>query len=370
MSLPKTARASILVKAGEPLEIRELELLPPGEGEIVVEVLRANVCGSDLHIWSGDAFGGRPLPFETTLGHELVGRVAARGSGVSADSLGSSLADGDLVTFSYWRGCGGCPLCARGDAHACVQSLVSIARPVAAPPHFVGGFAEYYVLRRGQAVFRLPRDIDVSLAAGINCALGQVMHGLEVVGVSPGDTVVVQGAGGLGLWTTVVARQRGAAKIVVVDGVPERLELARALGADETVSIAGLDARQRTEAVASLTGGGGDVVVEVVGRADALKEGVRMVARGGRYLVMGNINARSKVELDPSLLVLGNITLFGVSLYPAHVLPRAADLVRRLQGSLPLGRMLEVYPFERVNEALAAAARRGAAPRVQLTMKA
>jgi D-arabinose 1-dehydrogenase-like Zn-dependent alcohol dehydrogenase len=368
MTLPKTARASILTKAREPLELRELPVVPPGEGEVLVKVVRANVCGSDLHLWSGEAFGGMPVPFPMTLGHELVGRVAALGEGVSSDAVGAGLRPGDLVTFCYWRGCGACPVCARGQGHACLQSLMSLVRPAEEPPHFVGGFAEYYSIRRGQAVFKLPDGIDPSLAAGINCALAQVVHGLDVAGIRHGDQVVIQGAGGLGLWAVVVAKQRGAGKVVVLDGVAERLELARALGADHTVSVAALDPRQRTEAVKGVTGGGADLLVEVVGRADALKEGTRMVARGGRYLVMGNINPRQKVEIDPSVLVLGNVTMFGVSLYPAHVLPQAAQLVRRVQEGLPLGRMMSVHPFERINEAMAAAAGRGAV-RVQLQME-
>ena len=369
MELPKTAIASVLTKIGEPLEMRELPICQPNPGEALVEVLRANICGSDVHMFTGGAFRGFGLPFPFILGHELVGRVAALGEGVDSDSDSEPLRIGDRVTFSYYRGCRSCLVCARGDEHACLQSLMSVMCPCQEPPHFTGGFAQYYVVRKGQAIYRLPDAVSDEVAAGANCALAQVIHGFDCVQLRAGERVVIQGAGGLGLYATAVAKKRGAAKVIVIDGVPARLALAKKLGADEVISIEEMtDPKQRTMAVKSATGGGADVVVEVVGKSDALREGVRMLDRTGRYLVMGSVVPKQPVKLDPSLWVGGNLSLHGVALYPKEALLAAVRFLAEAT-ELPLGDMVASYPLQDVNEAMAAAQSREDVCRVQLTME-
>jgi threonine dehydrogenase-like Zn-dependent dehydrogenase len=165
-----------------------------------------------------------------------------------------------------------------------------------------------------------------------------------------GDTVVVQGAGGLGLYACAVAKEMGAERIIAIDSVPERLEMARAFGADEVIDMNEMpDPRARVGAVmGKLDHWGADIVVEVAGVPQAVPEGIRMLARGGRYLELGNINPRQTYKADPSLLVGQNRSIIGVSLYPPDVLRRAMEFLRRTRDRYPFEKLLS-HDFELAN---------------------
>jgi len=338
--MTETATAAVFVKSREPFELRQYPVPDPKDRDIVVRVTRANVCGSDLHVWRGDMdLRAMGLGYGIVLGHELVGRVAKLGAAVRADALGRALREGDRIAFTYYAGCGTCRACARSHPHACMMSLASVVRSCEQPPHFTGGFAEYYYLGAKQRVFKIPERVSDAAAAGANCALSQVIHGLDEARLRMGETVVVQGAGGLGLYACAVAKEMGAHRVIAVDAIAERLELARRFGADEVIDMTRFgDGRARVAQVMKLTDGwGADVVVEVAGVPDACVEGIRMTCRGGRYLELGNISARRTFEADPSLWTGHNRSIIGVSLYPADVLARALDFLDRTR---------ERYPFE------------------------
>lgn len=356
--LPKTAKAAVFTKPGEPFALREFPLLEPKEGTILVKLARTNVCGSDIHIWKGEAqlekFG---ITYPMVLGHEMAGRVAALGPGVTSDSRGETLKEGDLVTYAYFKGCGRCVVCARRMENACLMSLASIVRNAEQKPHFVGGFAEYYYLRPGQRVYKVPEGLTEEIVAGANCALTQVTYGLKRVRLSLGESIVVQGAGGLGIYATAVAKAMGAKTVIVIDGIESRLELAKEFGADHTVNISQIkEPAARVNLVQGLTGGGADVVVEVVGIPEVLKEGIRMIQRGGRYLVMGSINPNMTYNADPSMWVGQNVTLYGVSLYDPYTLWEAVEFLRQTHDRLPYEKLFShTFPLEQINEAFAKA---------------
>jgi len=354
--LPKEARALVLNAATGEYAMETLPVVEPAQGQILVKVLRANVCGSDLHMVRGEAFATyKPKPF--VLGHEMVGEVVAKGPGRGVDSRGTPLRVGDRVTYAYHTGCGHCPVCAAGKDHHCIAALTSVLRECSKAPHLNGAFAEYYMIRDRQAVVKVPDDVSNDLAAGCNCALAQVIQGLKTVGVGISDHVVIQGAGGLGLYATAVAKQMGAKQVIVLDAHDARLELAKQFGADKVISITkNADPRMRTMLVKQATGGGATVCVEVVGKAAALKEGQRMLQRGGRYLVMGCIVPKDIIKVDPSMWVGSNISLHGVSLYEPQSLLDALDFVAKNKDRLPLDAMIgKTFDFDDYEEALKAA---------------
>jgi threonine dehydrogenase-like Zn-dependent dehydrogenase len=173
-----------------------------------------------------------------------------------------------------------------------------------------------------------------------------------------GEHVVVQGAGALGLYAVAVAKARGAVNVIAIDGVPERLELARAFGADHVVDLTEVSApKERGKLVRKLTDGqGADVVVEVVGHPSAIDEGLTMLGQFGRYVEIGNINIGKTFEFDPSRFVFGNKSMVGVSLYDPAVLSRALTFLEQHQDRLPLDRLAAAhYPLDDINEAFAAA---------------
>lgn len=369
-TLPASGKAAVLSKANTPLIWKTYPVAEPGPGEALLKVLRANICGSDVHMYKGEAFGKMPIPFNLILGHEFVGRILALGKGLSRDALGQPLAPGDNVTLTYYQGCGSCRVCTSGRDYACTAAITSPVTPADQPPHFVGGFAEYYLARRKQRLFKLPDGVPLEVCAGLNCALAQVMYGLSQIGINYGDRVVIQGAGGLGLYAAAIAKQMGASVVVSIDGIEQRLDLAKRMGADHTLSLKDVpEAKARTAAVKDLTAGGADVVVEVVGHAAALKEGIRMLQRGGRYLIMGAINPQDTVDIDPSMIIGQNLRMVGVSLYPPSALAAALAFVKRNHQTLPLSEMVKVYPFEQIEQAMNAAQGRQDACRIQLTME-
>src|SRR2546425_6428899 len=222
-------RVAVLKAYGGEFELREYPVPDPEPGAILIRLSRAGVCGSDLHIWRGEmkeVYG--PLPRDLTFGHEMCGRVARLGTGVSVDSSGQPLHEGDRVAFVYFFPCGRCPVCLRGEMGSCPRKGRA-NRVAGTPPYFNNAYGDYYYLRPGAAVFRIPDEISDDIATPANCALAQVLYGLTRAGLRQGDTAVIQGAGGLGLNAIAVARDMGADRVIVLDRIAARLELAREL---------------------------------------------------------------------------------------------------------------------------------------------
>jgi len=166
---------------------------------------------------------------------------------------------------------------------------------------------------------------------------------------------VIQGCGGLGIYACAIAKERGASTVIAIDGIDERLELARRMGADHLIDFRSApDPRRRIEAVKDLTGGwGADVVVEVVGFAKVIDEGLRMLGWGGRYLEMGTFYTGTSFECDPGRLVGQNQRIEAVASYDAVSLQRGIDFLGRNAGRLPLDEVVVDYPLEQIEQAFA-----------------
>lgn len=356
----------------KPFEIREYPVADPGPEEILVKITLASVCGSDLHMWRGET-----PPFQKppgVPGHEMTGVVAKLGRNRRTDTLGQPLTEGDRVAFAYFIPCGSCWACLTGTTGCPNRYRGRSSLTVEDPPHFHGAYADYYYLLPRQWVYRVPEGLSDELVAPVNCALSQVIYGLHRIGIWLGDTVVVQGAGGLGINAIAVARDMGAGRIIVVDGVPERLALAREFGADATVDLSELPNRaDRVARIKELTGGvGADVCIEVAGVANVVQEGLELLRVGGRYLMMGNIVPGAAAQIVPHDAVRQPKTLLGVLSYDAWVIPRALDWLVRAQRRYPFDRFLAAhYPLEKLDDAFAQAdwaARAGQVPRALITL--
>lgn len=359
--MAQTGRVACLVGPRKPFELREYPVPDPEPGAILLRVTRANLCGSDVHLWRGDvdmAAFGMPLP--TVLGHEVTGRVARLGKGVNTDAAGLPLGEGDRVVFKYFYPCGRCRDCLRGNSAACLASQGSIMQDPDFEPHFTGGFADYLYLMPGHTVLKAPDHISDEVLAGLNCGLAEVLYGLQRAQVQLGDTVVVQGCGGLGLYATALAREMGAGRVIAVDGQDDRLGLARRFGADTTVSLQEYGTPDsRVTQVQELTGGwGADVVIEVVGTPMVVEEGIKMLSPGGRYVEIGNISPGHTCVFDPSLLTIFSRTVMGIVLYTTDALMRGLDFLSRAHERYPFEEMNSAtYPLERIDDAFTAAER-------------
>lgn len=268
------------------------------------------------------------------------------------------LQPGTRVVFPYFFSCHQCRNCLTGRRVSCLKLTMAMLGDAREPPYFVGGFGDYFLLPAGAVLYTVPDNLSNEIVSGANCALAQVIHGLERVHLGFGDTVIVQGAGGLGLFTVAVAKASGASRVIVIDGVPDRLDLARAFGADEVISLVEQpDATDRIRRARRLTDGlGADVVVEVVGEPGVVPEGLKMLAQGGRYLEIGNINMGRTYPADPARLAAANKSIIGVSLYEPPALFRALRFLSTRQNSLPLDRLTTTsFSLEDINTAFAAA---------------
>ncbi|MBI2494744.1 MAG: zinc-binding dehydrogenase [Candidatus Rokubacteria bacterium] len=349
-----TGKAAVFFGPGKPFELREVPIPEVEPDAVLVKVALATVCGSDLHFWRGDA--PLRLPDDGWIfGHEMTGRVAKLGARVKTDSLGRPLKEGDRVAYTYFYPCGRCHACLNNEPAACPAK---IERPLGPSqfPHFHGAFAEYYYLRPRGALFLVPDALPDALVAPVNCALSQVIFGLAKAGLRFGGSVVIQGAGGLGVQAAAVAKDMGAATVIVVDQLPGRLELARAFGADHTINLKEIpDRKDRVALVRKLTGGvGADLGCDFVGFPQVIPEGIEMLRSGGTYLEVGTISRGAKVELEPSLLVWGSKKIVGMLQYDPWVIPRALDFLVRNRARWPFDRLLShTYPLEKINEAFA-----------------
>jgi threonine dehydrogenase-like Zn-dependent dehydrogenase len=352
--MPETALVAAMIAPRQPFVLREFPVPEPGPGAILIQVTQANICGSDLHLWRGDYVpsdsGG---PGGRSVGHEMTGRVARLGEGVECDSAGQPLRPGDRVVYRYFYPCRQCRVCLRGRTDRCPFAMRH-RHPPHVWPHFNAAFGQFYYLHPGHTVFKLPEQVPDDLAASANCALAQVIYALDRAGVGLADHLVIQGAGGLGIYAIAVARSRGVEQVIVLDGIEERLELARQFGADHVIDLRCLPTPQaRIQRVKELTDGwGADAVLEVAGRAEAVAEGIQMLCPGGTYIEVGNICHGRTCTVDPSDLVLAARTILGIMWYDAQSLYQAVRFLASQAQHYPFSQLVShKYPLRDINRA-------------------
>src|SRR5215211_4217579 len=273
----------------------EVEVPDPEPGAVLAKVRRANVCGSEVHIYHFR----HPLIRECVLGHEFVGEILALGEGVSTDYAGDPVEVGDRVIAPYFLTCRRCQACLRGDFNLCQKAYTFWSKPPEDNPHFHGAFATHYYLHPEQYFYKVSDSVSDNTVAGANCGLSQVLFGLHQTGLSTGDSLLIQGAGGLGLYAAAVGRDMGA-RVIVVEGIRQRIDLARRFGAEEIVDMNEYpEAGDRVRQVQSLTDGyGADVVLEVSGVPAAFAEALQLVRPGGRVIEIGNVSVGKEHEVS------------------------------------------------------------------------
>ncbi|GAA2692487.1 MULTISPECIES: NAD(P)-dependent alcohol dehydrogenase [Actinosynnema] len=339
----RRARAALVERPGGPFEVREVELDDPRPDEVLVRVLAAGVCHTDLLMRR--TWPERLLPM--VFGHEGAGVVEAVGAGVA------SVVVGDSVCLSY-RSCGRCAECAAGWNPYCLHAGAnargvredgSTALRRAGTPVYGGFFGQSsfatHAIAHESSVVKVPADLPPVVAAPLGCSVqtgaGRVFN---VLNAAPGEVLVVCGAGGVGLSALLAANVRGC-RTVVVEPVESRRALALSLGAAAAVPPG--------TPLADLTGGGAHHAVDTTGRADAIGEAVGALRRRGTLALVG---LGGKVELDLGTLVHNGIRVRGViegDAVPGTLIPDLVALHR--QGVLPIERLIGEYPFEQIERA-------------------
>lgn len=345
-------RAAVLREIPGRLEIEEISIDKPGPGEVLVRTAAAGVCHSDLHLLTGDM----PWPVPLVAGHESAGTVEAVGDGVSY------VKPGDPVVTCLSVFCGHCEWCLTGRAYRCMTD--ESPRDKAAHPRLHAGgetidqfcnlssFAEQLLIPEHALVKispEMPLDKAALLGCGVITGMGAVFN---TAVVTPGSTVAVVGAGGVGLSAIQAARIAGARRIIAVDLVAEKLEFAQSLGATDAVDASQVDP---VEAVVEMTGGGVDFAFEFIGLAKTVRQMFDMTRPSGTATVVGVLPTDAKIEMTAGDLISGKrfqSSLMGGGSFFVEV-PRYVDFY--LDGTLRLDEMVSAtLPLEKIMDAFEA----------------
>jgi L-iditol 2-dehydrogenase len=207
-------------------------------------------------------------------------------------------------------------------------------------------------------VFKVPDELSDEVLGPVNCAMGTVTQGLTVAGIHEGQSVVIQGAGGLGLTATAMAKDMGADRVIVLDRLENRLRLAEEFGADYTINIEEYKTPEsRIQRIKELTRDrGADVVMELVGYAPLLPEGIAMLTNGGTFVEIGLYFSGQTVPFDPSTLVLTGKRIMGSVMYRPILMSTILDFLVRTRHKLPFHTLIShKFKLADVNEAFAQA---------------
>ena len=353
MGLPSFSRAAVLRGFAAPLTIEEVPVPREIEaGAILVRIDACSVCGTDVHLWQGSLSTTLQLP--VILGHEMMGRIVALGRDADRDSVGQRIGTGDRIVWTH-TSCGRCFFCTVAQQPTlCQNARRYMYERIDQFPYLLGGFSEYgYVLPEAGRI-RVPDDVSDELASLSSCALRSVMNALDALeGIGSSDVVVVQGAGPLGLLATAAAKIAGARRVLTIGAPDARLAMAAEFGADDTASIERTSAEDRIEWIrANTEGRGADIVMEFTGHPDAFSEGLELIRRGGRYLVVGQLGSGT-TTIKPSLIVTKQLRILGSLSGRAKAYWKALAFLSAHQKRIPFERLISHrYPLDAVNTAL------------------
>jgi threonine 3-dehydrogenase len=288
-----TMKAIVKAAVGPGAEVRDVPVPSCGPGEVLLRVLRAGVCGTDLHIYRWDGWSESRIRPPVTLGHEFVGEVVERGPGVDDLEIGRRVSCESHIV------CGHCVPCRTQNAHVCENTRILGV-------DVNGGFAEYVAVPASNA-WTVPPNIPIDAAAVME-PLGNAVH-TAFAGALSGATIAVTGCGPIGLFAIGVARAAGASQVFASDVSAFRLDLARKMNADAVIDVSREDFGAK---VRELTQGRGlDGVLEMSGNPQAMRDGLAALRNGGRLSLLGL--PTEPFELDWNRLVIfKGVTIHGI----------------------------------------------------------
>ena len=323
-------KAALFHGSGKPLEITEVPTPEPGAGEILVKVAACGVCHTDLHYIDHGVPTFKAPPM--ILGHEPSGIVAKVGADVK------NFKEGDKVLLPAVLTCGYCVNCRRGRENIC-DNMIMFGN------HVDGAYAEYVIAPAKDAI-PMPDDVPLEEGSIIADAISTPYHAVVIRGqVKAGDNVVVFGCGGVGINAVQVAAAVGAS-VIAVDIVPEKLEMARKLGAQAVVNASKEERIDKT--IKKLTGGGADVSFEAIGNPKTIQDAFACIRKGGRTVVIGYTH--KNVELPASKIMFFEQEIIGsLGCRPVDY-PKIIEMART--GKIKLKELVTGrFPLERINDA-------------------
>jgi L-iditol 2-dehydrogenase len=349
-----TSRAAVVTTVHAPLELQDVPIPAVEPGGVLIKVDAATLCGTDVHIWEGVSPSVGGLPY--IPGHETCGTIVEIG-GTRTDLLGEPLRVGDRIIATY-AFCGHCYYCTVARQAVLCTNVVTYGRARSdAPPYLLGGCAEYHYFPPGCDIVRVPDEVSSPLAASAACALRTIMHAFEKLGrFASHDTVLVQGAGPVGLYAVAVARDRGANRVLVIGAPANRLRVAEEFGADATLDLdAVADPAARKAWVLERTAGRGpDVVLQCAG-SPAIVEGLDLVRRGGKLVSIGATGGT--IALPGGVFTGKYVDVLGIVMAEGRHFYEAINFLATRSKQFRFDAMITgSYGLDRVTDALAAMA--------------
>ena len=334
----------------------------------LIRIAACGVCGTDLHILNGH--WPTPLPWPFTLGHELAGVVVEIGEELTQDFMGHTLQVGSKVILPPLMPCGECFYCVHypETANKCLAP-VYYGRYLGfdRPPHLWGGWAEMVFVDLadlpGTKVYKLPDDMPLrlaTLAEPLTSCIRALSRAQRAGGFRVGDTVVIQGAGPIGVLAVAAAQEMGAGRVVVIGGnMTPRLSLCLDFGAEAVLCIDDLPtADARIKGVRDLVGGfGADLVADCTGHPSAGPEGIEMLRDGGTYIEMGQFTDSGAIETNWHRICTKDLTILGSWAFTANDIPEGIAMLDRTRERYPWYAMQTLFPFTEsgISEAIQAA---------------
>ena len=311
-------RALVKAKAQEGIWLQDQPRPEIGPNDVLIEISKTAICGTDIHIYNWDEWSQRTIPVPMTVGHEFVGRIAELGSHVRGFEVGDRVSGEGHIT------CGHCRNCRAGKRHLCRNTVgVGVNR--------TGAFAEYLSIPATNA-FKLPDDVSDDIAAFLD-PLGNAVHtalSFDLVG----EDVLITGAGPIGCMAVAICKHVGARHVAITDVNPFRLELAKKLGATRTIDV-------RTENIADVQRElgmteGFDVGLEMSGNGQALRDMLRNMNHGGRVAILGIPPSDTAIDWD--LVIFKGLVLKGV--YGREMFETWYKMIAMLQSGLDVSPIL------------------------------
>lgn len=352
-------RAAVVEEKSGPFVFRELDLEAPRPNEVLVRIVAAGICQTDLHVRNQDY----PVPLPLVLGHEGAGVVESVGAGVKGVTVG------DHVVLSY-PSCGECRFCRSGQNAYCEHAFeicfggsrldgsnalrwpAGAARSRTVHGHFFGqsSFATYAVADASNVV-KVPKDLPLELLAPLGCGFqtgaGAVLNSLQV---RQGSSIAIFGTGAVGMAAIMAARAAGATVIIAVDIKPKRLALARELGATHAINAREEDTAQQIKRITRI---GADYVLEITARPEMLKLAVDVLAPLGTAALIGGAPAGTQAPVDMNTLLNGR-TARGIiqgDAVPQVFIPKLIQMYQAEQ--FPFDRLVRFYDFDFIDRAVA-----------------
>jgi aryl-alcohol dehydrogenase len=347
-------KAAVIRETGGAFSLEQLELSDPRDDEVVVRIVGVGICGTDL----GAVHGHLPIPAPPSVfGHEGAGIVEKVGARVT------KVKPGDHVVLA-WDYCGTCTACKVGAELYCLNFFLHNfhgARPDDSPTLRKGdeiihgcffcqsSFADF-ALANERNVVKVPDDVPLEVVAPMGCGImtgaGAVMNALRP---KPGSSIAVFGTGTVGMSAVMAAQVVGCTTIIAVDVNPDRLKMAKELGATHIVNAGEVDP---VETILEITGGGVEFTLECVGDPKVLRQAVDVLPRLGVCGLLGVVPPGTEVSLNMDLIMNGRTVkgILGGDAVADLFIPKLVELYK--QGRFPFDRMITYYPFDDINQAV------------------